>query len=162
MSYVLDTSAILSRRFNLVGEEVLVPGSVIEEIRKGKLKSMLDSLEGILRVSSPASESVALVREKATESGDISELSATDIDVIALAYENGATVISDDFAIQNVSSLLSLAYAGADLTEIRQEVIWRYRCTGCRKVYNTAIGTCPVCGHEVVRSRSGSRIKRKK
>lgn len=161
MSYVLDTSAIVSRRFNLAGEDVIVPSSVIEEIRKGKLKSLLDSLEGIISIVSPKSSSIDDVKRKASESGDIGSLSPTDIDVVALAYESGSTVVSDDFAIQNVCSLLNIGYMGADLSEIRQEVLWRYRCTGCRKIYRTPVQACPVCGHEVVRSRSGSRIRNK-
>lgn len=159
MRYVLDTSAIVSRRFNLAGEDVLVPPSVIDEIRKGRLKSMLDSLEGIIRVVSPAQEFISEAREKAGESGDADELSPTDVDVIALAKETGSTVVSDDFAIQNVCSLLGIEYMGADLSEIKQEVLWKYRCTGCKKTYGTAVGTCRVCGHEVVRTRAGSRIR---
>jgi len=161
MSYVLDTSAIISRRFNLAGPDVLIPDSVIEEIRKGKLKSMLDAMDETIKVMSPSRESIKAVREKARISGDLDELSDTDIDVIALAYETKSKIISDDFAIQNVASLLSIDFMGADISEIRQQVIWNYRCTGCRKFFTTPIGLCPVCGHEVVRSRAVSRKKKK-
>lgn len=161
MKYVLDTSAIMSRRFNISGSEVIVPRSVIEEIQKGKLKYILDALDETLTVQSPSDGSVMTVKNRASDSGDLERLSGTDIDVIALALDTGSKIVSDDYAIQNVASLLSLEYMGADLSEIRHEVVWRYRCTGCRKVYEKPVATCDVCGHEVVRTRSGSRMKRK-
>lgn len=157
MSYVLDTSAILSRRFNIAGSEVIIPNSVINEIRKGRLKAILDSMEEYIKTGSPSADSLDTVRRTAEKSGDLTELSNTDIDVIALAYETGSTIVSDDYAIQNVASLLSISYMGADLSGIRQQVIWKYRCTGCRKIFNSPVRSCPVCGHEVVRSRAGSR-----
>lgn len=161
MKYVLDTSAIMSRRFNISGSDVIVPQSVIDEIQKGKLKYILDALDETLAVRSPSTQSVKAVREKASESGDLSSLSSTDIDVVALALETGYKIVSDDYAIQNVASLLSLEYMGADLSEIKHEVVWRYRCTGCKKVYDSPVKTCSVCGHEVIRTRSGARMKKK-
>lgn len=159
MGYVLDTSAILSRQFNLAGEGMIVPPSVVDEIRKGRLKAVLDSLEGVLKVMSPSEESLRKVRSKAEESGDLVELSDTDLDVLALANETGSTIISDDFDIQNVASMLSIPFMGAGLKGISQEVVWGYRCTGCRKRYSTKVSECIVCGHEVVRTRSASRKK---
>lgn len=155
MTYVLDTSAILSRKFNISGSDVIVPSSVIDEIRKGKLKSLLDASLETIRIMSPSDTSIEIVRKKADESGDLNVLSRTDIDVIALAYETGSAVVSDDYAIQNVASMLSIKFTGADLSGITEKVVWKYRCTGCRKMYAQSIGLCPVCGHEVVRSRYG-------
>lgn len=160
MMYVLDTSAILSRRFNITAGDVIVPQSVVDEIRKGRMKVVLDSLEGIMRIESPTPESIAEVKAEAGKSGDLSSLSETDIDVIALAYQFSCTLISDDYAIQNVASHLSVRYMGADLSVIRREVTWRYRCTGCRKTYDEPVESCSVCGHEVVRTRAGA-VKRK-
>lgn len=161
MTFVLDTSAILSRRFNLSDPEVILPDLVVDEIRKGKLKSMLDSMDEMLRVVSPSEDSMCTVRENAAESGDLKSLSETDLQVLAVAYETNSTIITDDFAIQNVASLMSISYSGADLSGIKHEVKWRYRCTGCHRIYESPVGKCGVCGHEVVRSRAGARMKKK-
>ncbi len=161
MNYILDTSAILSRRFNLSSADFIIPASVMEEITKGRLKSTLDTLQETARILTPARASREVVERSAKQSGDLSELSSTDIDVLALAIETGASIISDDYAIQNVASKLNLQYTGASITEIKTEVQWKYRCTGCRRAFKEPVGNCPVCGHEVVRTRRGARSKEK-
>lgn len=162
MSYVLDTSAILSRRFNFTSRDIIIPESVINEIRKGRLRDTISSLEGALNVLSPSKKSVETVAEASRKSGDLEALSSTDVDVVALAYETGSIIITDDYAIQNVASHLGVEYQGANISEIANEVIWKFRCTGCRKIFSSPVESCPVCGHEVVRTRRGAKSRSKR
>lgn len=148
---VLDTSAILSRKFNLTQENLVIPESVMEEIRLGKIARNLSWQEEDLRIFRPGESSVSKVREAASLTGDLEKLSATDIDVIAVALEVGGTVVTDDFAIENVSSRLGLKFLGADLKPISREIKWQFRCTGCGKRFSSHLKECPVCGHEVRR-----------
>lgn len=161
MRYVLDTSAILSRRFNFASQDILIPKSVINEIRKGRLRETISSLEGALNILSPSRKSVEIVTEASRKSGDLDVLSATDLDVVALAYETGSLIITDDYAIQNVASRLGVKYQGANISEIKREVEWKFRCTGCRKTFSSPVQNCPVCGHEIVRTRRGARYRNK-
>ena len=87
----------------------------------------------------------------AKKTGDYYVLSKTDIDVIALALQLNATIISDDYAIQNVARLMNLKYYGAGIETIKKEIKWKYRCTGCHKIYKNYIEICPVCGHKTKR-----------
>ncbi len=161
MKYVLDTSAILSRRFNLASGDVIISPSVMGEIRKGKLRGMLESLEDSLKIMSPSVSSIEAVREAARGTGDLEVLSSVDIDVLALAHETGSTIISDDYAIQNVASRMGVQSLGAGISEIRDEVTWKYRCGGCHRIYSRQVSTCRVCGHDVVRTRRGARLRKK-
>ena len=147
----MDTSAILSRKFNLNQENLVVPESVLDEIRLGKIARNMEWQRGHLRVVQPMRSSISRVKDIAGETGDLEKLSSTDIDVVAVALELGGTIVTDDFAIENVASRLGLKFLGADLKPISREVKWQFRCTGCGKRFSTHTRECPVCGHEVRR-----------
>ena len=148
---VLDTSAILSRKFNLNQENIVIPESVMEEVRLGKIARNLAWNEEGLRIFRPSASNASKVRDAAARTGDLEKLSATDIEVIAVALETGGTIITDDFAIENVASQLGLRFLGADLKPISREIKWQFRCTGCGKKFSSHRKQCPVCGHEVRR-----------
>ncbi len=147
----MDSSAILSRKFNLNQENFVVPESVLDEIRLGKIARNMEWQEGHLKVVQPLSSSVSRVKDAARETGDLEKLSRTDIDVVAVALELGGTIVTDDFAIENVASRLGLKFLGADLKPISREVKWQFRCTGCGKRFSAHTKECPICGHEVRR-----------
>lgn len=150
-TFVLDTSAILSRKFNLNQENFVIPESVMEEIRLGKIARNLSWQEESLRVLRPIPSSIARVRDAASGTGDLEKLSATDIEVIAVALEIGGTIVTDDFAIENVASKLGLKFSGADLKPISGEIKWQFRCSGCGRRFSRHVKECPVCGHQVRR-----------
>lgn len=150
--YVLDTSAILSRKLNLSEGNFIVPDSVMQEIRLGKIARNLSWQEENIRVMKPVKSSVQKVKETASASGDLEVLSEPDIDVLAVALETGGVIVTDDFAIENVASQLGLKFSGADLTPISRIVKWQFRCTGCGKRFMEYVKDCPVCGHTVRRT----------
>ncbi len=149
---VIDTSAILSRKLNIGQENFVIPSSVMEEIKLGKIARAMIWHEENLNVKRATRESIEMVRKAAKETGDISELSATDIEVIAVALDIQGTVVSDDFAIENVSSRLGLQFLGADLKPISKSITWQFTCTGCGEKYREFVRTCHICGHDVKRS----------
>lgn len=150
--FVIDTSAILSRKLNISQKNFVIPASVLEEIKLGKMARALTWQEEDLHIAEPEKSTVEKVRSAARETGDLEELSRTDIDVIAVALEVKGTVVSDDFAIENVSSKLGISFVGADMKSISREIKWNFRCSGCGKRFSTYIRICPVCGHEVRRT----------
>lgn len=147
--YIIDTSAILSGKLNISEEDYIFPDSVIEEIKKGSLVKILEVAD--IKISSPEKKYIEKAREAALSTGDYNVLSATDIDVIALAIELNGIIVTDDYAIQNVAKYCGVEYTGGGISGIKKGIIWKYRCTGCHKIYSRYITTCPVCGHEVKR-----------
>ena len=146
MKIVLDTSALLGGFEVSLKEKAYIPRSVLEEIQKGKMKKKLDILKYFLEIISPEENSKEVVMKAAKKSGDIEKLSSTDIDVMALAYEINGTILSDDYRIQNVSSILDINYENIQQEKIREEFNWEYRCSGCGRYFEKEHKECPICG----------------
>lgn len=105
-------------------------------------------------VFEPSSAAVEQVREAAENVGE--ELSAADMQVLALALEKDAIIVSDDYGVQNVASVLDVRYEGFLKEEITDEIEWVYRCTGCGKTFPVAVTegkTCSDCGNRLKRVR---------
>ncbi len=147
--FIIDTSAILSGKLNISDENYIYPESVLGEINKGKFSEIFDYAD--VRAMKPSAGYIDLAMEYASKTGDINVLSKTDIDVIALSLELDGTIITDDYAIQNVARSSGISYSGSGIDPIKKEIKWKYRCTGCRKTFTEYIDTCPVCGHEIKR-----------
>ena len=99
-----------------------------------------------LKIVEPNKNSIDYIKEKAKETGDLDVLSLTDIKILALGYELQGTIISDDFAIQNVSlydGLEVISCSGKKIKEIRK---WKYRSSACKLVTDEKSETCNICG----------------
>ncbi|WP_292425335.1 NOB1 family endonuclease [Methanoregula sp.] len=148
MKCVLD-STVFFTDYPVTGVCYTTP-SVVAELVDLKSKCRYDLLVAAgLTVRSPAGQDLARVREAARKSGDLPVISGTDCDVIALAGELGATIFTDDFAIQNVAAGMRIA-----VQPLRQraakKIAWKYRCSGCGRYFKTD-GECPVCGSNIKR-----------
>ena len=153
MVFVLDATAIRSG-MTIAGEGWFTTSSVINEIRLGRQgKAVNILLETSLKIMEPDDNFKLEIENAAKTTGDIDSLSKTDLDVLALALQLKATIISDDYAIQNIASILKIKY-NTDLAGIREIIYWTYRCKGCGKYYEENQIDCPVCGSEVRRVKS--------
>ena len=137
--YVPDTSAIIAG-LKLPPEEVLIPESVIEELRE-KIPDL--ALYAIVHADERAMREV---KKAAKKSGDLDVLSRTDIEVLAVAWQEQGTIITDDYAIQNVASHMGIKYEPAGIEGIKEQRRWKWRCTGCGRYYRKYYRECPVCG----------------
>ncbi len=147
MRYVLDTSALLSGRDFLIEHEWYTSPKVVDEIKHGRMHRKLNYLlEVSLKVLMPKNESIQLIKKGAERTGDIGRLSSADIEILALAKEMNATLLTDDYSIQNLAEELNIDYKGIDMEEIKKKIYWRYRCKGCGKYWEELHKTCPICG----------------
>ncbi|MDX1535127.1 MAG: nucleotide-binding protein, partial [Thermoplasmata archaeon] len=118
MKLVLDTSAILSG-MDFAGD-VYVPSSVLREARTAGLDPRLEAvLETKSRVFEPRKRDLVRVSEASLETGDAASLSPTDREVLALALQLEAAVVTDDYAMKNVADRLGVPYQPALLPGIR-------------------------------------------
>ncbi len=147
--YVLDASVFFSGW--RTSEPCLTTSETVEEIRDtaSRIRFEIFLSEG-LRVCEPTLASIKKVREGMERSGDAGKLSATDVGLLALALDTGGTLVTDDFALQNVALHLDV-----DILPIHQRKAkartWRYRCTGCGR-YGEGSGPCPICGSPMKRT----------
>lgn len=153
---VCDTSVLLAGGDprGAASDEIFVTPSVISEVKRDEDRERLETLrETGLRIQSPSAASLKAIAEAATVTGDGQRLSPADKELLALAQELGAEILSDDRSIQNLAATLKIPYRGYAQSEIKGVWHWQsqWRCTGCAKVYELEPpkNECIVCGHEV-------------
>ncbi|MBP7410612.1 nucleotide-binding protein [Methanoculleus sp. 10] len=148
MTLVLDASVFFSEM--PVEEGAYTTPSVVGELADLHAKCRFEALAAAgLSVREPREEDLARVEAAAVRTGDAGVLSATDRDILALALELSAVLVTDDFAVQNVAHRL-----GVETRSIRQRparaIRWRYRCSGCGRYWREP-GECRVCGAPIKR-----------
>jgi len=145
---VLDSSFFIEEK-EPPNDAVTLP-EVRDELRDSTA-FRFDALVGSgMRLETPSDEAVAEARWAARETGDEDVLSNVDLRLIALAHDLGTTLVTDDYAMQNVASHLGVETRGAGKDEIDEERDWRFQCVGCGRVYEDD-RRCEVCGSETTR-----------
>lgn len=149
MKFVLDASVFFSEWLK-DGEYFTTPSVVTELIdQRSRWRFELFVSRG-LEVRGPSSASRQEVLTAQVQSGDADLLSTADIDLLALALDLGAILVTDDFALQNVAHELNIQRQPV-IQRAAQPRQWRYRCTGCGRYYDER-KTCPVCGSAMKRT----------
>ena len=150
MKFVLDSSAFIGG-FLPEEDEYFTVHEVIDEVEDDQSKERFSYFlsSGKIRIKEPNSELVKDVTEKAQATGD--KLSITDIKLIALAIELKSSIISEDYGIQNVSSMVNVKYKSIRESGIKKIINWEYYCMGCRKIYSKDKKTCQDCGSIIKR-----------
>ncbi len=157
MLRVLDASALLTGR-QFPGELATVP-EVLREVRRHGLTPQLEAvLETQVRTLSPGGDARKRVQAAAEATGDARRLSPTDGELLALALEQGGTLVTDDYSIQNLCRVLEIPYEPVLMPGIREAWRWTYRCTGCGRTWPEWHDECPTCGSPLKTARP--RVKR--
>jgi len=145
---------VVDSAFFIQGIEVegfTTPG-VVREVKDPESRLFLENLisAGKVRVLVPSRESVEAVRKAARETGELGELSEADVEVLALAYELKATLLTDDYNVQNVAKTLGIPFKTLK-RGIKRVIRWNYVCIGCGKRFSEMPpeGICPDCGSPV-------------
>ena len=105
-------------------------------------------LNNDLKIIEPSKESIEIVEKKAIKTGDYDVLSSVDLKILALGYELKGTIVSDDFAVQNVCLHMNLDAIGCNGKKIKEIRNWKYKCSACNKIADKKENTCSVCGSE--------------
>ena len=154
---ILDTSAILSGKYDLTSNGIFVPYSVLDEIRKGKIGRLVSLSTDTIKVIEPDPKYLEKVRNAAVLTGDIDRMSNTDIDAVALALQLSGILVTDDYSMQNTAVALGVEVSPASMKKIGKIIKWAYKCTGCGRIYTKKIPSCPICGHELRNYPAGIR-----
>lgn len=150
---VIDSSAVLHSSVDFSDGRYLMTNDAFGEIISDNAKSVLNSAlrRGLLSISDPEEKYAAAVVDAAKDTGDVKSLSETDIGLLALAVEENAEILTDDYAIQNVAKKLGVVFVPVAKEGITKEIQWVWLCRGCGKKYPNAIRSCGVCGSRVAR-----------
>ena len=148
--FILDTCAFLTQK-HPTGEFATVPGIKSEIVNRQSRQYFENMLATHLKVMKAQKDSYDVVNKEAKETGDYDVLSKVDMDILALGYECKGTIITDDFAIQNVALALEVKFLSCSGKVISEKRAWRYKCTACNHKEKIKLKNCSVCGNEEIR-----------
>ena len=126
---------------------------VYEEIQHIKAKQgALEMLQQTnrLQIRDPSEENIIIVTDASIKTGDNSTIYKQDVSIIALALENNIELITDDFAVTNVSKQLKIKTSSLMTKGINIVGKWISYCTICGKEF-TKQKECPICGSKLNR-----------
>jgi UPF0271 protein len=152
--FVLDASAFYTGVPFLSNSKFYTTNSVFEEVKHikrsyGALEALIDA--GKLKVIEPEELFLQQVISIAKKTGDFSRCSSADLSILALALQLNTTLISDDYAVGNIATLLKIpikSIGTKGITEIRK---WIAFCMACGKAYEPNITECALCGNKLRR-----------
>ena len=152
--FILDTCAFFSQK-HPDGKFLTVPGIENEIINKQSKQYFENMLSTKMKVSKASDDSYKIITKQAKETGDYDVLSKIDLDIIALGYETKGTIVTDDFAIQNVALVLELNFVSCSDKIITEKRFWKYKCAACNHKEKEKRKDCPVCGNtEILRVKT--------
>jgi UPF0271 protein len=152
--FVLDASAFYTGVPFLSNSKFYTTNSVFKEVKHikrsyGALEALIDA--GKLKVIEPEELFLQQVISIAKKTGDFSRSSSADLSILALALQLKKTLISDDYAVGNIATLLKIpikSMGTKGITEIRK---WIPFCRTCGKAYEPNITECALCGSRLRR-----------
>ncbi|AOW79344.1 nucleic acid-binding protein [Halodesulfurarchaeum formicicum] len=147
--YVLDASAFIEE-FDTEEPVATIP-AVREELVDGA-GYRYDAMEGAgMHVHIPDPDVLDRVKRAAESTGDLDTLSETDLRLLAAAFELDGTLVTDDYAIQNVAESLDVAIEVIAQEGITEQRDWLWQCQGCGKEFDEKHDRCPICGADLAR-----------
>jgi UPF0271 protein len=148
---VLDSSAFINDY--TTGKRIATIPLVREEL-EDEAGYRFDALEGSgMRIHIPDQETVERIERAARETGDAEGLSRTDVRLLATAFELDATLVTDDYAMQNVAERLDLSVDVIAQAGIDEQRDWQFQCQGCGRTFEEHRDRCEICGSDLERKR---------
>jgi len=142
--YVLDASAFIHEYHT---DEQIASVPLVREELEDESAYRFEALEGSgMHLHLPDEETVSRIERAARETGDLAELSATDIRLVAAAFELDGTLVTDDYAMQNVAEKLNVTVEVIARDGIDEQRHWRFQCQGCGREFDENRDRCPICG----------------
>ena len=153
---VCDTSVLLAGGDprGTPDDEVFVTPAVLNEVKRPEDRERLETLRDIgLKLQSPGAPALEAIEKAVQSTGEGQRLSTADKELLALAMELKAELLTDDRSMQNIAASLGMPYKGYAQSEIKGIWHWasQWICIGCGRRYENEMprNECTVCGHEV-------------
>jgi UPF0271 protein len=147
--YILDSSAFINEYHT---DEQIASVPLVREELEDESAYRFDALEGSgMHLHIPDEETVERIERAARETGDFEELSRTDIRLVAATFELDGTLVTDDYAMQNVAEKLNVTVEVIAREGIEEQREWLFQCGGCGREFEDNHDRCPVCGSELSR-----------
>jgi len=147
--YVLDSSAFIHEYHT---DEPVASIPLVREELEDESAYRFDALEGSgMHLHIPDEETVERIERAARETGDVGELSETDVRLVSAAFELDGRLVTDDYAMQNVAEKLGVSVEVIARDGIEEQRDWRFQCSGCGREFDEEHDRCPICGSSLSR-----------
>jgi Predicted nucleic acid-binding protein, consists of a PIN domain and a Zn-ribbon module len=147
--HVLDSSAFINEYHT---DERVATIPLVREELEDESAYRFDAMEGSgMHLHIPDEGTVEQIERAARETGDFSELSRTDIRLVATSFELDSRLVTDDYAMQNVAERLDVPVEVVDRDGITEQRAWSFQCQGCGREFDDHHDRCPICGSELSR-----------
>ncbi|WP_224448581.1 NOB1 family endonuclease [Haloprofundus salilacus] len=146
---VLDSSAFI-HEYHTDEQTASIPD--VQSELEGEHAFRFDAMEGAgMHIHIPAEGAVETIGRAAAETGDADVLSETDMRLLATSFELDATLVTDDYAMQNVAEHLGVSVKVIAREGIEEQRNWRFQCAGCGREFDEKHDRCPICGSDLTR-----------
>jgi UPF0271 protein len=146
---VLDSSAFIDE-YHTDDDIATIP--LVREELEDESGYRFDAMEGAgMRIHIPDAQTIERVERAARETGDLAELSETDVRLVATTFELDATLVTDDYAMQNVAERLDVTVDVIAREGISEQRDWHFQCQGCGREFDEHKERCPICGSDLAR-----------
>ena len=148
---MLDSGALLNTNSFSHIEGAITTPRVADEIksRAPLIEAYVES--GLLEIREPRGQSIEEIKKIAENVGELDKLSDADVEILALALETKATLMTDDYHVQNVAAAVGIPFEGVT-GKIRKTIKWIKKCASCGRIfpYRYKGKRCPYCGGRIV------------
>ena len=146
---LLDSSAFINEYHT---DEDIATIPLVKEELEGEAAFRFDALEGSgMYLHIPEENTVERIERAARETGDLAELSETDVRLVAATFELDGRLVTDDYAMQNVAEKLDVSVEVIAREGISQQREWLFQCAGCGREFDENHDRCPICGSDLSR-----------
>ncbi len=153
-SYILDAGAFYAGIPFLSSGSHFTTEAVFSEVRHIKrshaaIEALIDS--GNLRIVEPDQKDIDEVVAIARKTGDSAKLSEADISILALALSLKTTLVTDDYAVANVATVMKIPIRSTSAKGIKEVRKWITYCSACSRTFGPDAKECPLCGNKLSR-----------
>ena len=152
--YVLDAGAFYAGIPFLSSGSNCTTQAVFAEVQHIKnayaaIEALVDS--GKLSIIEPDQIDIEKVDAIAKKTGDSAKLSEADISVLALALSLKTTLVTDDYAVANVATIMKVPVKSTSSKGINEVRKWITYCSACSRTFGPNTSECPLCGNKLRR-----------
>jgi len=155
--YVLDATVFIGYDFQMLqkleNSQFYTTPSIFNELKDFKSRMNFEILQETKQIiiSHPDHKDLIIIHKKIEKIDPNTLLSSSDIEILALSWKIGATLITNDYRLQNLAILLNIAIntlSGKKITEI---VKWYLKCRNCGQIEKNNTDFCSNCNGELKR-----------
>jgi len=153
-SYVLDAGAFYAGIPFLSSGNHFTTEAVFSEVKHIKrshaaIEALIDA--GNLRIAEPEQKDIDKVVAVAKKTGDSGRLSEADISILALALSVKKTLVTDDYAVANVATIMKIPVRSTSAKGIKETRRWITYCSACSRTFGPDAKECVLCGNNLKR-----------